>query len=124
MTTDLQDRITHIGRAWRCEIVGVDAWAISVDVNEARRLAQEIALELDRPLSSWPICRPAPKKSKTQRRRERIFARDGHRCVSCGATDALTIDHVIPRSKGGGNTADNLQTLCAPCNFQKADTLP
>lgn len=42
-----------------------------------------------------------------------------HRCLACGIDGALTIDHVIPVSKGGPNMADNVQPLCGPCNSSK-----
>jgi 5-methylcytosine-specific restriction endonuclease McrA len=55
--------------------------------------------------------------------RENVFKRDGNECVYCGDTNykTLTIDHVIPQSKGGGNTWDNLVTACRKCNGEKAD---
>ncbi len=37
---------------------------------------------------------------------------------------SLTVDHVIPRSKGGGSTWENIVTCCAPCNRRKGDRLP
>lgn len=49
-----------------------------------------------------------------------ILALHGHRCLSCGCDGPLTIDHVIPVSKGGPNTAANVQPLCGPCNSSKA----
>ena len=48
-----------------------------------------------------------------------VFRRDGYRCVQCGSTDDLTIDHIYPQILGGGHTEDNLQTLCRPCNSRK-----
>lgn len=48
-----------------------------------------------------------------------IFERDGYRCVQCGTSEDLTIDHIHPKSLGGADTADNLQTLCRPCNCRK-----
>lgn len=48
--------------------------------------------------------------------RETVFARDGHRCLRCGATDDLTVDHIFPRSIGGTHALANLRTLCRPCN--------
>jgi len=42
-------------------------------------------------------------------------------CLKCGSTDDLTVDHVIPKSKGGGNNWKNLQTLCSECNQEKAE---
>lgn len=51
--------------------------------------------------------------------RERIYARDGHRCVTCGATEDLTLDHIHPRSRAGNDSDKNLRTLCRPCNSSK-----
>lgn len=54
-------------------------------------------------------------------RRQNIYARDGNRCVNCGATELLTLDHIVPRSKGGTNRSENLQTMCRDCNQAKAN---
>lgn len=43
----------------------------------------------------------------------------GDRCLACGSTGPLTVDHVIPLSLGGTNWIDNLQPLCMPCNQKK-----
>ena len=51
--------------------------------------------------------------------RRRIYVRDGHACVECGATDDLTLDHTHPRSRGGGHGDENLRTLCRSCNSRK-----
>lgn len=48
--------------------------------------------------------------------RQTVYARDGNRCVRCGATDDLTIDHIFPQSIGGTHALENLRTLCRPCN--------
>ena len=56
--------------------------------------------------------------------RRALFARDGWRCVYCGTTSGrLTLDHVIPRSKGGESVWENVVTACAPCNLRKGDRL-
>lgn len=55
--------------------------------------------------------------------RREVFRRDQHRCQYCGSTKRLTLDHVIPRSKGGTHTWDNVVTACAPCNSAKGDRL-
>jgi ATP adenylyltransferase len=55
--------------------------------------------------------------------RYEVLKRDG-RCLLCGATpqnERLEVDHIKPRSKGGGNGADNLQTLCGRCNRGKSN---
>jgi hypothetical protein len=51
--------------------------------------------------------------------RKRIFKRDGNRCLYCGSTDNLSIDHVVAVVNGGGNEDENLQTLCKKCNSSK-----
>jgi 5-methylcytosine-specific restriction endonuclease McrA len=57
--------------------------------------------------------------------RRAIFARDRWTCQYCGSGHgSLTVDHVIPRSKGGGSSWDNIVTCCAPCNRRKGDRLP
>ena len=56
--------------------------------------------------------------------RRAVFARDGWTCQYCGSRSNLTVDHVIPRSKGGGSTWDNIVASCAPCNRRKGDLLP
>jgi 5-methylcytosine-specific restriction endonuclease McrA len=57
--------------------------------------------------------------------RRAIFARDRWTCQYCGSgRTSLTIDHVVPRSKGGVSSWDNIVTCCAPCNRRKGDRLP
>ena len=54
--------------------------------------------------------------------REAVFYRDGMACLKCGATESLSLDHVIPLASGGDNGIDNLQTLCKSCNSAKGNT--
>jgi 5-methylcytosine-specific restriction endonuclease McrA len=56
--------------------------------------------------------------------RRAVFARDGWACQYCGSRSNLTVDHVIPRSKGGPSTWENIVASCAPCNRRKGDALP
>ena len=56
--------------------------------------------------------------------RRAVFARDNWTCQYCGAKTTLTVDHVLPRSKGGPSSWDNIVASCAPCNRRKADHLP
>lgn len=53
--------------------------------------------------------------------RHNIFKRDGGKCQYCGTNKELTLDHVIPRSKGGKSTWTNLVTACKKCNSRKSD---
>ena len=60
--------------------------------------------------------------------RYKVLKRDNFKCCACGASPAkdpsveLHIDHIIPWSKGGETTFDNLQTLCSRCNLGKSDS--
>jgi 5-methylcytosine-specific restriction endonuclease McrA len=56
--------------------------------------------------------------------RNRIYKRDGNECVYCGSSKNLTLDHVIPKSRGGTNDWTNLVTSCLKCNLKKADRTP
>jgi 5-methylcytosine-specific restriction endonuclease McrA len=56
--------------------------------------------------------------------RRAVFARDEWTCQYCGARSNLTVDHVIPRSKGGSSDWDNIVASCAPCNRRKGNLLP
>jgi len=49
----------------------------------------------------------------------KVLDRDGYKCHYCGETECLTIDHVVPRSKGGTNEQSNLLTACHGCNASK-----
>jgi len=57
--------------------------------------------------------------------RKNILRRDDHRCQYCGKkTTDLTIDHIIPKSRGGGDTWENLVTACVRCNNRKGNRTP
>jgi 5-methylcytosine-specific restriction endonuclease McrA len=63
-----------------------------------------------------------PFRRRAPLNRRGVFARDGHRCLYCGAA-AESIDHVIPRSRGGLHSWDNVVAACRPCNVRKRDRL-
>jgi 5-methylcytosine-specific restriction endonuclease McrA len=56
--------------------------------------------------------------------RRAVFARDDWTCQYCGSRSNLTVDHVVPRSKGGQSSWDNIVASCAPCNRRKGNLLP
>ena len=59
------------------------------------------------------------RRSFTDWDRTTIFYRDGWRCLRCGKKSHLTVDHIIPVSRGGSSHPENLQTLCKKCNEWK-----
>lgn len=56
--------------------------------------------------------------------RQNVFKRDGQHCQYCGSNDDLTLDHVMPKSRGGKTIWDNLTTACKRCNSRKGDFTP
>ena len=97
----------------------------------------EIIERLERPLRTASTTFPLPRRDPARGVRPRaprhfarritrkaVFARDEYRCQYCGGGGRLTVDHVVPRSRGGGSSWDNIVTSCAPCNLRKADRLP
>lgn len=65
-----------------------------------------------------------PRHESRKISRRAVFARDGYECQYCGAASHLTMDHVIPRSRGGRSSWENVVTSCAPCNLRKGNRLP
>jgi len=73
-----------------------------------------------------PPWKDFPPPTKTAKRpsiafqlRWEVFKRDGFKCVDCGTQDDLSADHVIPFSRGGPTTLENLKTRCRTCNSRK-----
>ncbi len=65
----------------------------------------------------------APRRRMAAVSRRAVFARDDYRCQYCGS-QADSIDHVVPRSRGGRDVWDNLAAACRPCNSAKRDRTP
>ena len=69
-----------------------------------------------------PVRRPRPRVRLT---RKEVFARDQQRCQYCGSTGVeLTLDHVMPRHRGGPHEWENLVAACRPCNHRKGGRTP
>jgi 5-methylcytosine-specific restriction endonuclease McrA len=63
-----------------------------------------------------------PYTTRVALNRRAVFARDNYRCQYCNSP-AENIDHVVPRSRGGTHTWDNVVAACKPCNARKEDRL-
>jgi len=83
--------------------------------------AERLALEVPSVIRLRTVVRVDRHRELSISRRG-VLARDEHRCQYCGAR-AETLDHVVPRSRGGGHTWDNVVAACRPCNVHKADRL-
>lgn len=85
--------------------------SISIEVPEVIKLNRYIRL----PYKDITFCK------------KNVFLRDNHTCQYCGkkvSSSDLTVDHVIPISKGGRDYWENVVTACAKCNHKKGDQLP
>jgi HNH endonuclease len=67
---------------------------------------------------------PEHKEPIPAERRWQVWERDDFTCRHCGARRHLSVDHIIPESKGGTLSLDNLQTLCRSCNSRKGTKMP
>ena len=56
--------------------------------------------------------------------RENVFKRDGFKCQYCGTEKELTLDHLVPKAKGGKTSWNNLVTACKTCNSKKGNYSP
>ena len=65
-----------------------------------------------------------PRHESRKISRRAVFARDKYTCQYCGSGSHLTMDHVVPRSRGGRSSWDNVVTSCAACNLHKGNRLP
>jgi 5-methylcytosine-specific restriction endonuclease McrA len=66
-------------------------------------------------------------RARVKFNRRNIFARDSNRCQYCGKrfpTGELSLDHVLPRSRGGGSSWDNIVAACLKCNVRKGGRTP
>ncbi|HXM48476.1 MAG TPA: HNH endonuclease signature motif containing protein [Pyrinomonadaceae bacterium] len=88
------------------------------DDSRLRRLRQEVQT-IERVVGDVGIKRIAiPEAVKLL-----VYTRDAGKCVRCGSAEKLHFDHIIPVSKGGGNSENNIQVLCDYCNLQKSDRI-
>lgn len=86
-----------------------------------RKLEKEVRQEL---IDSGELFGDEPKRPPIPREVvDAVYRRDGGRCVYCGSTEDLQIDHIIPFSKGGSSELANLQLLCRKCNIEKSNKI-
>lgn len=102
--------------------------------------AQVVEMDGDRVLRSPRFVFPVPsvvrlvayvnihrRQGRTGNLRASVIARDRHRCQYCGTKGTvfeLTLDHIMPRSRGGRSAPENLCAACKACNQRKGDRTP
>jgi 5-methylcytosine-specific restriction endonuclease McrA len=99
----------------RAEVVEHGSWELRA---ENLTLPRPVVIRL---VSYVRIPRDTHRRKITRRA---VFARDRWTCQYCGSRSNLTVDHVVPRSKGGASTWENIVASCAPCNRRKGNALP
>ena len=108
--------------SWQDAIKAVFLDRVNI-VSEYERVVRSPSFEFRLPsvVSLKTYVKPARTPAFT---RFNVFLRDRFTCQYCGDHDDLTFDHVVPRSKGGHTTWDNVVTACSPCNLLKGGHLP
>jgi 5-methylcytosine-specific restriction endonuclease McrA len=102
------------------EAIHVTSWkrAIVLLLKEKAQVISEKVIRLLEyirlPLAKMRISKPS---------RAMIYARDQNKCQYCGSTRRLTIDHVLPKSRGGDDSWANMVVACSACNTKKGDKL-
>jgi 5-methylcytosine-specific restriction endonuclease McrA len=86
--------------------------------SESSTLARPVVIRL---VTYVNVPRDAHRRKITRRA---VFARDSWTCQYCGSRSNLTVDHIVPRSKGGTSTWENIVASCAPCNRRKGNVSP
>jgi 5-methylcytosine-specific restriction endonuclease McrA len=105
------------------------------DVSEARRhfrgpddeYIRTVQYEIQVPRIIRLISYDRPPRQRVKFNRRNLFARDSNRCQYCGkrfATSELSLDHVVPRSRGGKATWQNIVCACLRCNVKKGGRTP
>ena len=108
----------------RAIVLILKAKAEVIDEHELELHAEKLSMTRPSVIRLTAYVRIPYKSFRRKITRRAVFARDGWECQYCGARTSLTVDHVIPRSKGGGSGWDNIVASCAPCNRRKGDRLP
>ncbi len=108
------------------EVLDFDSWAtLRAESDEPSIRTVSLNLRVPEVIQLW-LYDGRPEREAVFSRRN-LFRRDNHTCQYCGTrpgSDALTIDHVLPRSRGGRSTWENCVLACIDCNKRKRDRLP
>jgi 5-methylcytosine-specific restriction endonuclease McrA len=108
--------------SWQDAVKAVFLDRVNILSNYEREVASpSFRMHLPSVISLKTYVRPARHPAFT---RFNVFLRDSFNCQYCGTGIELTFDHVVPRSKGGQTTWENVVAACSGCNLRKANKLP
>jgi len=108
-------RVIHVGP--EPVVVGVsldDAILVKTDIELCGAAAK---------VKEGVIPKPGKREPIPENVRREVWRRDSGRCVDCGSRERLEFDHIVPVSKGGSNTARNIELRCESCNRRKAASI-
>ena len=98
----------------------IDIYDSSLESKSNFETYRQIFIEARRSLDDKKVTSNEKRSRQiSQEVRDKVWRRDGGKCVECGSNENLEFDHIIPFSKGGANTYRNIQLLCEPCNRKK-----
>ena len=103
-----------------CLVIGAKAELVEADGGVIR--SESLQVQIPAVIRLRYMVR-APRRRIASVSRRAVFARDAYRCQYCGDR-ADSIDHVMPRSRGGSHVWENLAAACRPCNSRKRDRTP
>lgn len=103
----------------RAAVLVLAAKAVSLQDGEVVLHAERVSIAVPSVVRLMRYVR-VPYRTHVPLTRKGVLTRDRHRCVYCGAI-ATSLDHVVPRSRGGQHSWDNVVAACGRCNHQKAD---
>jgi 5-methylcytosine-specific restriction endonuclease McrA len=103
----------------RAVVLVLTGKAVAIESGDIELHSEHVSLRIPTVVRLTKFVR-VPYRAAVPLTRRAVFARDGGRCVYCGGV-ATSIDHVVPRSRGGRHTWDNVVSACRRCNHVKAD---
>ena len=112
----LQAEFVSKKRFWRALFPRFEYFRHYYDGCQARLLGVSSGSEAPHPRADESPSFPEPDDEI----KKQVRKRDGQRCLACGSTRMLEVDHIVPVYRGGSHDMDNLQTLCKVCNSRKA----
>lgn len=116
----------HVVSVKRAVVLLLKEKAELIEAAETRLRAERIEVPVPLVIRLVTFVR-VPRRFNLPVSRRTVLSRDNYTCQYCGAQpgkDQLTIDHVLPRSRGGDHIWENVVTACGPCNRRKGDRTP
>lgn len=115
----------NVCSARRAAVLVLKERAVLVEAGDGFLRSEHFVLERPAVIRLNRYIRVPRERSHRHITRKAVLARDDWTCQYCGKQQGgLTVDHVIPRSRGGTSTWENIVAACAPCNRRKGDRLP